>query len=125
MLAAQMGCTLGHLANILAGRRAQGSPYLERLILALGLSEAQTATLTLLIAAASGLRPPLGRGPHPPTGSCASRGRRSSKHAPPRSPLLPAYTSAPWCRSATPRAMASPSPVPGRGPCRPRPLTKG
>lgn len=54
MLAAQMGCTLGHLTNILAGRRALGSPYLESLILALGLSEAQTATLTLLVAAAHG-----------------------------------------------------------------------
>ncbi len=54
LLAAQMGCTPGHLNNILKGRRRLGSPYLENLILAFDLSEAQKGALLLLVEAAHG-----------------------------------------------------------------------
>ncbi len=57
IVAQQIGCTAGHLGNILAGRRALGSPYLENLILAFGLNGPQTRALLLLVQAQHGALP--------------------------------------------------------------------
>lgn len=57
IVAQQIGCTAGHLGNILAGRRALASPYLENLILAFGLNGSQTRALLLLVQERHGSRP--------------------------------------------------------------------
>ncbi len=54
MLATQMGCTSGHLSNIVGGERVLRAPYLENLGMALGLNDAQIQTLRLQVTAAHG-----------------------------------------------------------------------
>ncbi len=54
MLATQMGCSGGHLSNIVGGERVLRAPYLENLAMALGLTDTQIQTLRLQVAAAHG-----------------------------------------------------------------------